>query len=64
MTGHPQIILEGLELEDTFHLLGECETFFTQQAVTMAARMFSQRSDEPPENVQSSQANQPKQSTQ
>jgi len=63
MTGQPQIILEGLELADMFLVLGECEIFFTQQSVEMAAKMFSIRQGELRENLPLSEINQPNPST-
>jgi len=45
-TGQPRLIIEQMELSDAIYMLGELETFFTQQAVEMAARMFSARSEE------------------
>jgi len=63
-TGQPQIILEGMALDDTFHMLGELEVFFTERAVEMAARMFSQRQEEQPESLPSSETNPQKASVQ
>lgn len=49
-TGLPQIILEGMSPSDAMLVLMEMETFFTQEALQVAERMFSQRSEQQQEN--------------